>query len=202
MKNHPLTFICYLMNEILFVRLVLTLHPSLLNAILPLFNAQVLVPIRRPVWHSGKASDCQCKKHKRHGFYPWVVKVPQSRKWQFTLLFLSGKFRGQRSLVGYSPWGCKEWNMTDHTHTCLLQFSVILNQGMLFKPRHQSSYKSNFCSPSFHLFPPILFEKRVLCFLLPVSLTHIQVKNIEQQLSLIPDDFLTGCQAPGVCVSH
>ena len=28
-----------------------------------------------------------------------------------------GKSHGQRSLVGYSPWGCKESNMTDHTHT-------------------------------------------------------------------------------------
>ena len=138
MKNHQLTFICYLMNEVLFVRLVITLHPSLLNTILhlSLFNPQVLIPIQRPVWHSGKESACQCRKNKRHGFDPWVGKVPQSRKWQPTLLFLSGKFRGQRSLVGYSPWGCKEWNMTDHTHTCLLQFSVI-------KPGHVNQIQAS-----------------------------------------------------------
>ena len=28
---------------------------------------------------------------------------------------LPGKFHGQRSLVGYSPWGCKELDMTGHT---------------------------------------------------------------------------------------
>ena len=78
MKNCQLTFICYLMNEVLFVRLVITLHPSFLNTILhlSLFNPQVLIPIQRPVWHSGKESACQCRKNKRHGFDPWVGKVP------------------------------------------------------------------------------------------------------------------------------
>ena len=28
-------------------------------------------------------------------------------------LFLTGKFQGQRILVGYSPWGHKESNMTE-----------------------------------------------------------------------------------------
>ena len=30
------------------------------------------------------------------------------------------KAHGQRSLAGYCPWGCKEWDMTEHTgvHTC------------------------------------------------------------------------------------
>ena len=34
--------------------------------------------------------------------------------------FLPGKSCGQKSLVGYSPWGCKESDMTEcvhHTHT-------------------------------------------------------------------------------------
>ena len=34
------------------------------------------------------------------------------RKWQSTPVFLSGKSHGQRSLVVYSPRGCKELNMT------------------------------------------------------------------------------------------
>ena len=29
---------------------------------------------------------------------------------------LPGKYYGQRSLVGYSPWGWKELDMTEHTH--------------------------------------------------------------------------------------
>ena len=35
-----------------------------------------------------------------------------SRKWQPTLVFLPGKFHGQRILAGYSPWGCKKSDMT------------------------------------------------------------------------------------------
>ena len=29
-------------------------------------------------------------------------------------IFLPGKFHGQKSLVGCSPWGCKESDMTEH----------------------------------------------------------------------------------------
>ena len=36
----------------------------------------------------------------------------QRRKWQPTPVFLSGKFHGQRSLVGYSPQGRKELDTT------------------------------------------------------------------------------------------
>ena len=42
-----------------------------------------------------------------HGFQPWVGKIPSRRKWKPTLVFLLGKSYGQRSLVGYSPWGRK-----------------------------------------------------------------------------------------------
>ena len=35
------------------------------------------------------------------------------RNWQPTPVFLPGEFHGQRSLVGYSPWGCKESDTTE-----------------------------------------------------------------------------------------
>ena len=57
-----------------------------------------------PRWLSGKESACQCR---RHGFDPWVGKIPWRRKWQPTPAFLPGKSHGQRSLVSYSPWGRK-----------------------------------------------------------------------------------------------
>ena len=34
-------------------------------------------------------------------------------KWQPTPVFLPGEPHGQRSLVGYRPWGCKESDMTE-----------------------------------------------------------------------------------------
>ena len=46
-------------------------------------------------------------------FDPWVGKIPWRRKWQPTPVFSPGKFHGLRSLVGYSPWGHKELDMTE-----------------------------------------------------------------------------------------
>ena len=40
-------------------------------------------------------------------------KIPWTRKWQPTPVFLSGKSHGWRSLVGYSPWGRKESDTTE-----------------------------------------------------------------------------------------
>ena len=39
---------------------------------------------------------------------PGLGRFHWGREWQPTLVFLPGKFHGQRSLVGYSPWGHKE----------------------------------------------------------------------------------------------
>ena len=38
------------------------------------------------------------------------------RKWQPTPVFLPGEFHGWRGLVGCSPWGCKEADMTEQLH--------------------------------------------------------------------------------------
>ena len=57
-----------------------------------------------PWWLGGKEPSCQCR---RLGFDPWIKKIPWRRKWQPTPVFLPGKSRGQRSLVGCSPWGRK-----------------------------------------------------------------------------------------------
>ena len=76
---------------------------------------------------ASKESTCPCRRYRRCRFDPWVRKSPWSRKWQPILVFLPGKSHGQKSLVGYSPWSCKELDMTEcvcvhacacaHTHT-------------------------------------------------------------------------------------
>ena len=43
--------------------------------------------------------------------------MPWRRKWQPSPVFLSGESHGQRSLVGYSPWGHKEMDTTEATDT-------------------------------------------------------------------------------------
>ena len=42
-----------------------------------------------------------------------VGKIPWSRKWQPTPIFLTGKSHAYSSLVGYSPWGHKESDRTE-----------------------------------------------------------------------------------------
>ena len=42
-----------------------------------------------------------------------VGKIPWRRKWHPTPVFLPGKPHGQRSLVGYRQWGCKELNTAE-----------------------------------------------------------------------------------------
>ena len=57
---------------------------------------------------SGKETACESRRHERQGFDSRVGKVPWRRAWQPTPVFLPGESHGQRSLVGYSPWGRKE----------------------------------------------------------------------------------------------
>ena len=42
-----------------------------------------------------------------HKLQQWKVTATWRRKWQLTPVFLPGKSHGQRSLAGYTPWGCK-----------------------------------------------------------------------------------------------
>ena len=46
-----------------------------------------------------------CLQCRRHMFDHWAGKIPLRRKWQPIPVFLPGKSRRQRSLVGYSPGG-------------------------------------------------------------------------------------------------
>ena len=56
-----------------------------------------------------KESTCPCR---RHGFDPWVEKIPWRREWQPTPVFLPGESHGQRRLEGYSPCSRKESDTT------------------------------------------------------------------------------------------
>ena len=63
-----------------------------------------------------------CRQCRRPGFDPWAGKMLWRREWLPTPMFLPGEFYGQRSLVGYGLWGCKESEMTEQltgTHIVL-----------------------------------------------------------------------------------
>ena len=72
----------------------------------------------------GEESTYQCR---RLRFDPWFGKTLLRRKWQPAPVFLLGKSHGQRSQVGCSPWGHKEWDTTEQlsTHACILSSIII-----------------------------------------------------------------------------
>ena len=49
-------------------------------------------------------------------FFTFIFLMHWRRKWQPTPVLLPAKSHGQRSLVGYIPWGCKESDMTERLH--------------------------------------------------------------------------------------
>ena len=68
---------------------------------------------------NGKEPTCQCRRHRRLGFDPWVQKISWRGTWQLSPVFLPGKSHGQRSLAGYSPWSQSQtWlnQLIMHTH--------------------------------------------------------------------------------------
>ena len=81
----------------------------------------------------GKAGDM--------GYVLWVGKVPRNRKWQFTPICLPGKSHKERSLVDYSPWCCRDSDMTEHahTHTKYLGHGVFIFSAQIFSHRHSVS---------------------------------------------------------------
>ena len=66
-----------------------------------------------PTWRSGKEPACQGRRCQRWGLHPWVGNILWRRKWEPTPVLLPGESHGQRSLVGYSPWGRKEYDTTE-----------------------------------------------------------------------------------------
>ena len=51
-----------------------------------------------------------------HSTETLVGKIHWRRKWQPIPVFLPGKFHGQRSLAGYSPWGHRESDTPERLH--------------------------------------------------------------------------------------
>ena len=65
--------------------------------------------VKNPPVNTGGAGDV--------GSIPGSGRSPGVGKWQPTLVFLPGEFRGQRNLVGYSPSDLKESDMAEKLST-------------------------------------------------------------------------------------
>ena len=81
---------------------------------------------------SGKEPACRCR---RLEFDSWDGKIPGRRAWQSTPVFLPGNSYGQRSLEGYSLWGCKESDMAEAiyhvcTHICIYIYFFLFKNSL------------------------------------------------------------------------
>ena len=86
-------------------------HPQILTVHRRVGAFQVVVVAKNLPANEGDA--------KGRGFDPWVRKISWRRVWQPTSVFLPGESHGQKSLVGYSPWGGKESDTAEATrHAC------------------------------------------------------------------------------------
>ena len=71
--------------------------------------SQVVQMVKNPPANAGDVRE------KDHRFDPCFGTTPWRTAWQPTPVFLPGESHGQRSLVGYSPWGHKEPDTTEVT---------------------------------------------------------------------------------------
>ena len=94
---------------------------------------------------SGKEPAYQCRRHKVVQVWSLDGEDPWRRKWQPTPVFLPGESQGRWSLVGYSPWSCKESDMTEwltlslftHIHNYIqICFSIIYLLSSLYPCDH------------------------------------------------------------------
>ena len=66
-------------------------------------------------WRSGEESACQCRRHRRRDFNPWVGRMPWRRNWQPTPVFLPGESWTEEP-GGSSPGGHKQSEASEHKH--------------------------------------------------------------------------------------
>ena len=68
-----------------------------------------------------------CLQCRGPGFDPWLGKIPWRRELLPTPVFSPGEFHGQRSLAGYTPWGCRvghNWVTNTFTFPSVYIFNI------------------------------------------------------------------------------
>ena len=99
-------------------------------------------------------------------FDPGIGKIPWRRKWQPTPVSLPGKFHGQRSLAGYSPWGHKESDTNEQLHFHCSLLSNKLHVQISPGPLHitvMGRDQRNSTGKSYALATSVIVSNKVLC---------------------------------------
>ena len=83
------------------------------------------------LWLSWRRTCLQCG---RPGFDPWVGKIPWRRERLPTPVFWPGEFHGL-----YTPWGPKEWDMTERLSVSNVVIPLLKSVQPISKEIHISS---------------------------------------------------------------
>ena len=132
---------------------------------------------------SGKEPICQCRRHKRHRFDPWVRKIPWKRAWQPTPVLLPGESQGHRSLLGYSAQYHKESDTTDETqHTYIFNLILlgVLQDSQMYQLILTIKFETFFC--------PILLQ--IQCKFLSYALLFLRAHYTHIGMLLVSQYFL------------
>ena len=90
------------------------------------------IQIRKGIRHKHIPGDSSAFNAEDPGSIPGP-EDPWRRKWQPTLVILPGKSHGQKSLVGYSPWDCKESDTTERLRFLFFRHKQGFSDGSVGK---------------------------------------------------------------------
>ena len=98
------------------------------------------------------------------------------------LVFLPGKFHGQRSLAGYSPWSCKE---LDTENACICAFVIGPSENTEDLLSIQTEFKQD-CQTSAHIIAMILLFKSVMMPLKLIQKSALKIlsKGLHTDISI------------------
>ena len=85
-----------------------------------------MVVLGFPAGTGSKEPACQCRRHKRHWFNPWVRKIPWRRAWQPIPTFLPGESQGREAWWATVHGVAKNWMTEVAQHTDIHGRSVFL----------------------------------------------------------------------------
>ena len=138
------------------------------------------------------------KEIRRHGFDPWIRKIPWRRAWQPTPVFMPGESHGQRSLVGYNPQGGTEldamkWlsrHASMHTHIHTYKYVWVFIHTYIFAYTYICVYICMLCV-YIHISQCFIHSSAFLCYhilhwfcllLLGLSSVHTKLETIIKEI--------------------
>ena len=92
---------------------------------------------------SSQEPACQCRRHKRCRFRPWVGKIPLEEGTATHCSIPAGRIPRTEDPVCYSPWGRKQSDATEEsgtTEVTYCTFAKCLRQDVLWSPQRRQQF--------------------------------------------------------------